>query len=264
MSDQGSSESLVTGTKETWAAIAAIRGVTVDDLTQLDNRGRKGSKMWVCGPVAVDMLGYLSPDFRAFMSDVVDRYMTGQITTEKSKQMKARLDEIAPLQKQLQAAHKDLAVSEGKRTMAEANQKKFWRQVDHATAEVDDLKKQLGLKRQTAVKRKRIHEGKAFLQELSRVLQEYKDGVAGPWPGVEEQLGMSVPSLVAHWDKKMSSGWVGRDLGMFGELPGKKGNPAPWNVLFSKADIGSCRFDNIMPARNHESKAKLWVSPGGD
>ena len=231
-----------------------------------------GGTTWIHRRLAFRFLAHQSPKFAVWADGVLERYLKGEITTEESKAVKKTMDELLEqgrlkyeqAEKQLQAAHKDLAVSEGQRTMAEANQKKFWRQVDHATAEVDDLKKQLGLKRQTAVKRKRKNEGKAFLQELSRVLQEYRDGVAGPWPEVEEQLGTSVPSLVAHWDKQMSSGWLGRDLGMFGELPGKKGNPVQWNVLFSNVDIDSCRFDNIMPARNHESKAKLWVSPGGD
>ena len=162
-------------------------------------------------------------------------------------------------QKQLQAAQVDLKFAEGRRLEAEANSKKFWRRVDQATAETDDLKKQLGLKRQTAVKRKRTQDGKHFLQELSRVIMEYRDGVPGLWPEVEDRLQKSVPEFL-DYPKSRTSSWVGQDLTKFGELPTKKGNPKQWNVILADAEKPSC-YDNIVPARNHETRGKLWQSP---
>ena len=254
------------------AKYAADLGVPVTELVKYEAPTQKGrgGVTWVRRRIALHFLGELSPSFANWAFGVIERYIDGKITTEESKAVNVAYDALLEdgkikyeqSQKQLQAAQKDLAMSEGERKLAVANQQKFWRQVDHATAEVDDLKKQLGLKRQTAAKRKRGHECKVFLQELSRVLQEYRDGVPGPWPEVEGPLEKSIPELLAWWDQDMSSGWLGRDLSMFGELPAKKGNPKQWNVLFADAEKGSCRYDNVIPAPNHETKAKLWQTGG--
>lgn len=229
-----------------------------------------GGSTWIHRRLAFQFIAHQSPKFAVWADGVIERYIDGKITTEESKAAKAAVDGLLEdgrikyeqSQKQLQAAKKDLAISEGERKLAVANQQKFWRQVDHATAEVDDLKKQLGLKRQTAAKRKRGHECKVFLQELSRVLQEYRDGVPGPWPEVEGPLEKSIPELLTWWDERTNSGWMGRDLARFGELPAKKGNPKQWNVMFNNVDIDSCRYDNVIPAPNHETKAKLWQEGG--
>ena len=252
-------------------AVSRLQGIPASELKVVVNTGPKHLHgTWVHEDVALHLAAWLSKDFYAFMLQTFRRYIRGEITTEESKAAKKALDarheqdriKYEQSQKQLQAAQKDLAISEGERKLAVANQQKFWRQVDHATAEVVYLQKELGLKRQTAAKRKRAHEGKVFLQEVSRVLQEYRDGVPGPWPEVEGPLEKSIPELLAWWDQDMSSGWLGRDLSMFGELPAKKGNPKQWNVLFADAEKESCRYDNVIPAPNHETKAKLWQTGG--
>ena len=201
-----------------------------------------------------------------FHVESAERYLSGEITTEESKAAKVAYDALLEdgrikyeeSQKQLQAAQKDVAISNGRRKQAEASRDKFWRQVDHATAEVDDLKKQLGLKRQTANKRKRAHDGKVFLQELSRAIQDYRDGGTGPWVDVEARLEKNIPDFLAYLSEESVHRWMGKDLAMFGELPTKKGNPKQWNVIFADAATGSCRYDNVCSARNHETKAKLW------
>ncbi|KAL3158937.1 hypothetical protein ABBQ32_011335 [Trebouxia sp. C0010 RCD-2024] len=225
-----------------------------------------GGSTWIHRRLAFQFIAHQSPKFAVWADGVIERYIDGKITTEESKAAKAAYDAVLEngrikyeeSQKQLQAAQKEIAIADGRRKLAEAGQKKFWRQVDHATAEVDDLKKQLGLKRQTATKRKRAHDGKVFLQELSRVVQEYRDGVTGPWLEVEERLEKSIPEFLAYLNEVSGHRWTGKDLTMFGELPTKKGNPKQWNVVFADAETGSCRYDNIRSARNHETKAKLW------
>ena len=201
---------------------------------------------------------------------MIERYLKGEITTKESKAAKKAMDALLEegrikyeqAQKQLQAAQVDLKFSEGRRLQAESNSKKFWRQVDQATAEADDLKKQLGLKRQTAVKRKRTQDGKHFLQELSRVIMEYRNGVPGPWPEVEDRLEKSVPDFVQHLNTESSHAWIGRSLDTFGELPATKGNPRQWNVVIVKRELDSLCFDNLMAAANPESKGKLWQECG--
>lgn len=252
-------------------ATSRLEGIPVSELKAEVNNGPVEMRgTWVHEDIALEVARWLSPDFGAFMRKTFRRFIKGEITTEESKAAKKAMDSLLEdsrlkyeqSQKQLQAAQVDLKFSEGRRQEAEASSKKFWRQVDQATAETDDLKKQLGLKRQTAGKRKRTQEGKHFLQELSRVIMEHRDGVPGPWPEVEDKLEMSVPAFLDYLKSQTSSyGWVGQDLSKFGELPTKKGNPKQWNVMLADAEIGSCRYDNIVPARNHETRGKLWQAP---
>ena len=252
-------------------AISRQEGIPLPNLKTVVRSGVNHLRgTWVHESVALHLAGWLSADFHAFMIKVFRRYISGEITTEESKAAKKAVDGLLEqgrlkyeqTQKQLQAAQADLKFSEGRRLEAQANSKKFWRQVEQATAETDDLKKQLGMKRQTAVKRKRTQDGKHFLQELSRAVKEYRDGVPGPWPEVEDRLEMSVPQFLDYLKSKTSSyGWVGQDLSKFGELPTKKGNPKQWNVMLADAERPSCCYDNVVPARNHETRGKLWQSP---
>lgn len=225
-----------------------------------ENRGT-----WVHEDIALDVARWLSPDFHAYLLKTMRRFIRGEITTEESKAAKKAFDALREesrirfeqAQKQLQAVQVDLEFSEGRRLQAEANSKKFWRQVDQATAEVDDLKKQLGMKRQNAGKRKRMQEGKHFLQEVSRVLQEYRDGVPGPWPEVETPLGLSVLDFVGYLDTRSTHQWAGRSLDTFGELPATKNNPRQWNLMQVDRELG-VNHENIIAVPNPDTKANLW------
>ena len=272
MASQGNTEwtayNKTKGARDFAAKYAAELGVPTSELVKFEESTQKGrgGVTWVRRRIALHFLGALSPGFANWAFGVIERYIDGKITTEESQAAKAEYDSLLEehkikyeeSQKQLQAAQKDLVHSDGQRRLAEAGREKFWRQVDHATAEVDDLKKQLGLKRQTANKRKRAQEGKAFLQELSRAIQDYRNGGTGPWSEVEAQLEKSIPEFLAYLNEQSSHRWIGKDLTMFGELPTKKGNPKQWNVIFDDPATGSCRYDNVTCARNHETKAKLW------
>jgi len=272
VSDQGSSESLVTGTQETWAAIAAIRGVTVDDLTQLDNRGRNGSKMWVCGPVAVDMLGYLSPDFRAFMSDVVDRYMTGQITTEESLKMKARLDEIAPLQKQLKAAERDLAITEGRLKTEKQYTRNMCDVVGAAKSQVANLEEDLKRAHKLVTNKDREKAKLAFVKSLREAVGAYARDRTVSSPEAEDGFGedrdgsrMTIPKFVQGLEEayKYSSG-LGKDWSLFTETPGHGWNIIPVepaeNEKVSVEDF--CKHTNFVAGFNHPDKKKVLKTPG--
>jgi len=274
MSDRGSPESLVTGTQETWAAIAAIRAVTVDDLTQFDNRGRKGSTMWVCGPVAVDMLGYLSPDFRAFMSDVVDRYMTGQITTEESLKMKARLDEIAPLQKQLKAAERDLAITEGRLKTEKQYTRNMCDVVGAAKSQVANLEEDLKRAHKLVTNKDREKAKLAFVKSLREAVGAYARDRTVSSPEAEDGFGedrdgsrMTIPKFVQGLEEayKYSSG-LGREWTLFGETPGDGWNIIPVepaeNEKVSVEDF--CKHTNFVAAFNHPDKKKVLKTPGDE
>ena len=249
------------------ASYAAELGVPESELMYYEQPTVKGQGgvTWVRRRIALRFLGELSAGFANWAFGVIERYVDGEITTEESKAAKRTVDGLLEqgriryeqAQKQLRGARADLEHSERKRLDAEATTKKFWRQVDHATAEVDDLRKQLGEKRQAGVKRKRGQECKVFLQELSRAIMQYRDDPTGSWPEVEDALEMSIPDFCVHLQGHASSPWVGKDLAMFGELPTKKGTKQ-WNLLFEDPASLSCRFDGIFPARNHETRNKLW------
>ena len=234
-------------------------GVSRADVVKTEAPTKKGQgpTTWIHRRIAFRFLGSQCTKFAVWADGVLERYIDGKITTEESQAAKRTYDALLEdgrikyeeSQKQLQAAQKDLVFSDGRRKLAEAGRKKYWRQVEQATAEVDGLQKQLGLKRQTANKRKRAHEGKVFLQELSRVIQEFRGGAMGPWLEVEERLEKSVPEFLAYLNQESRHRWAGRDLAMFGELPTKKGNPKQWNVVFADPGTGSCRYDNVAFAR---------------
>ena len=250
--------------------LARELGVETNAIVKRDRNAAKGEdSTWIHERIALYYLGNLSPGFAVWAYGVLSDCLNGKMTTDKlnameqaAKQFKQEsLARFEQSQKQLQATQTDLKFSEGRRLEAEATAKKFWRQVDQATAETDDLKRQLGMKRQTAIKRKRTQDGKHFLQEVSRAIMEYRDGVPGPWSEVEDRLEKSVPEFLDYLRAQTSSyGWVGQDLSKFGELPTKKGNPKQWNLLLADPEQ-ECSFDNIVPARNHETRGKLWQAP---
>ena len=248
---------------------AAELGVPESELVHYEQpRGKgQGGTTWVRRRIALHFLGDLSAGFANWAFGVIERYIDGEITTEESQAAKKAVDALLEegrikyeqSQKQPQAAQVDLKFAEGRQLEAEANSKKFWRQVDQATAETDDLKKQLGLKRQTAVKRKRMQDGKHFLQEVSRAIMEYRDGVPGPWPEVEDRLEISMPEFLEYLKSHTSSyNWVGQDLSRFGELPAVKDNPKQWNVALFNRDDGDLHHKNIVAAANPDSRGKMW------
>ena len=70
--------------------IPAISGVDTRGLVD-SRRGRNGGT-WVHPRVAIHFAGWISPKFAAAVTDVVDRYTKGEVTTEESKAVKAKIE----------------------------------------------------------------------------------------------------------------------------------------------------------------------------
>lgn len=215
-------------------AVSRLQGIPVSGLKVVVNTGPKHLHgTWVHEDVALHLAAWLSKDFYAFMLQTFRRYIKGEITTEESRAAKKALDarheqdriKYEQAQKQLQIAQKDFAVSEGERKLAVANQQKSWRQVDHATAEVDDLKKQLGLKRQTAAKRKRGHECKVFLQGAEQGPPKVQRQCAGAVAGGRGTPGKERPGALGLVGRKTEQWVVGTRPVHVRRVAGEEGQP---------------------------------------
>ncbi|KAK9816104.1 hypothetical protein WJX74_003750, partial [Apatococcus lobatus] len=58
-------------------------------------RGSAGGT-WVHRKVAINLATWISPRFEVLVTDIVDRYLTGQITTEESRAVAAEVERVFP------------------------------------------------------------------------------------------------------------------------------------------------------------------------
>ncbi len=259
---------------ETWQKIANFAGVGTDELARTINRGRWGTVTWVYGPVAMDLAAWISNDFKAFMAVVMHRFITGQITTEESKQMKARLDEIAPLQKRLNAAERNLAVTEGRLKGEKEFARRLRGKVDAAESQATSLEGDLKRARKLVTNKDREKAKLAFVKNLRQAIAAYARDRTVSSPEAEDGFGedldgsrMTIPKFVQGLEEayKYSSG-LGREWTLFGETPGDG-----WNIIpIKRADDDKvsvedfCKHSNFVAGFNHPDKKNVLIVPGDE
>ena len=74
-------------------ALSGYMNQVIDDLWSYDRTATNENRAtWVHQAVAVDIAGWLSPQFKAWMSILVQRYLAGQVTTQESKAAQAAME----------------------------------------------------------------------------------------------------------------------------------------------------------------------------
>jgi len=216
-----------------------------------------GVTMWIHPRLAFRFLASQSTKFAVWADGVLERYLKGEITTEESKAAKAAMDSLLEegrlkyeqTQKQLKAAERDLAITEGRLKTEKQYTRSMCDVVGAAKSQVANLEEDLKRAHKLVTNKDREKAKLAFVKSL-------RDGSR-----------MTIPKFVQGLEEayKYSSG-LGREWTLFGETPGDGWNIIPVepaeNEKVSVEDF--CKHTNFVAAFNHPDKKKVLKTPGDE
>jgi hypothetical protein len=73
--------------------MSAVAGCTLEDLVTQEGGSNGNRHTWVHEDVALDLAAWISLDFKAWMINLVKRYVRGQVTTEESRAVAAQVQQ---------------------------------------------------------------------------------------------------------------------------------------------------------------------------
>jgi len=261
--------------------LTAELGVAEHDIIKRNHNAAKGEDVtWIHMRIALIFLGSLSPKFANWASGVLERYLKGEITTEESKAAKAAMDSLLEegrlkyeqTQKQLKAAERDLAITEGRLKTEKQYTRSMCDVVGAAKSQVANLEEDLKRAHKLVTNKDREKAKLAFVKSLREAVGAYARDRTVSSPEAEDGFGedrdgsrMTIPKFVQAMedDHKRSDG-LGKDWSLFTETPGHGWNIVPVepaeNEKVSVEDF--CKHTNFVAGFNHPDKKKVLKTPG--
>jgi len=241
-----------------------------------------GVTMWIHPRLAFRFLASQSTKFAVWADGVLERYLKGEITTEESKAAKAAMDSLLEegrlkyeqTQKQLKAAERDLAITEGRLKTEKQYTRNMCDVVGAAKSQVANLEEDLKRAHKLVTNKDREKAKLAFVKSLREAVGAYARDRTVSSPEAEDGFGedrdgsrMTIPKFVQGLEEayKYSSG-LGKDWSLFTETPGHGWNIVPVepaeNEKVSVEDF--CKHTNFVAGFNHPDKKKVLKTPGDE